>query len=73
MKTVCHFPSDSSGYAVYNDLEQMFHSYNELGCFHDCGPVLDLQHISPEGSKGGLSGLAQVCDRINCTSMLFSA
>ena len=56
-----HLPPDSIGYAVYNDLKQMFNSYTELSCFHGCEPVLDLQHVSPEGIKGGLSRLAQVC------------
>lgn len=44
------------GYALDNDLKQLFRSYGALKCFHFCKATLDLQKFDGS-SRGGLSGL----------------
>lgn len=59
LKLVFHSPNILKlGYALHNDLEQLFQSYGDLVCFHFCEATLDLQKLSGS-SKGGLSGLAK--------------
>jgi len=59
LKLVFHSPNILKlGYALHNDLEQLFQSYGDLVCFHFCEATLDLQKLSGS-SKGGLSGLTK--------------
>lgn len=59
LKLVFHSPNILKlGYALHNDLEQLFLSYEDLVSFHFCEATLDLQKLSGS-SKGGLSGLAK--------------